>query len=84
MWIKFLKDLLIEGKQKIPAGSVLWCRRAAVIKQRHDGAWYQHCSIQTIETNELVLVLDDNAEGDLYEPCDEPAPGHKRDVAIPA
>lgn len=75
MWIKLLKNLHFEGGLFIPAGSILWSRRAGKIEKQADGTFKQVYSVQTVEVDDLILVLSD--EESLYEECGEPPAGYE-------
>ena len=82
MWIKLLKDLFFEGNRKVPAGTILWSRRAGCVAWNEEKQqWKQKCSTTTIELDEFILVLDDSAEGELYSES-EPGTGESNNDKI--
>lgn len=72
MWIKFLVDCRCEG-DLIAAGSVYWAEKAGVIRKTDQ--YQQTASALAIEAKGRLLVLPDDATGELYVPSAE-LPGH--------
>ena len=77
MWVKLLKDLYYERGNFVAEGTVVWLRRAGIVQEQvvnaNETVFKQVCSVMTLEVRnaELILVLPE-AEGNLYEQCEEP------------
>lgn len=69
MWVKLLQDIHYEGGRIVPAGSVVWLRRAGKIV---DEMFRQDYSVMTLETEDEHLLVLPDAEGTLWEQTEEP------------